>query len=576
MYNNNNNNNNNNTNTQEIIDVITTLSRENIAKLTDQYRDNRYILNRINNYITNLPTMLEHDYVNYIKRQEHAYRVNESIRALTDNYIDTNNYYYCSSSEIYFKYDGSNYFTYRDDTILFEIASLVNRDPELLNYKHRIRQTIIREIKERNILDSIPDTATIQIIIHSLMPLFLNNKTYVKYFLAVLGDLILKKNDDYTYLIDNTYKRFIKTLSDLAYQYFGSNNFTNIKYGYHEVQRNCRIIYADKNILGNRYNNTIPNLLNNLNCKNNNNFLDLFIVGVYYSNRYENGDGFLVSHDCESNIKPSVMMLDNINHIIDDFVGQTFERCVNIDNTDTKTIIQDANIDERDTNKITNRNMHYLWRLYLIDNNLPNINFITSIKTVLRNKIDYNQETCLYSGITSKKLPLISNFLLFWNTTIKYKDIEETETNTWTEFDLFFHSSPGLEISEIVSLFKYWLHIGNKNIAGISITESSIIDLITYYYEAVHIEDDKYISCIFSTLWNKNQSILDYFNYYRDENKKLDSTKKMSINPNHLYTPYCKWCKETDRKFIVGKYDFLKFASAYLNDYIKDNLLDKE
>ena len=25
--------------------------------------------------------------------------------------------------------------------------------------------------------------------------------------------------------------------------------------------------------------------------------------------------------------------------------------CVNIDNTDTKTIIQDANIDERDTNK---------------------------------------------------------------------------------------------------------------------------------------------------------------------------------------------------------------------------------
>ena len=60
--------------------------------------------------------------------------------------------------------------------------------------------------------------------------------------------------------------------------------------------------------------------------------------------------------------------------------------------------------------------------LFLIDNNLPNINFSNSFKTILKSKIDYNQENDIYTGITSKKLPLISNFLEFWKENIKYND----------------------------------------------------------------------------------------------------------------------------------------------------------
>lgn len=560
---------------REIVDSIVAKSRENIDHLIQKYSDNRYVLTRLNNYLTNMPTMLENDYAAHIKRRDQAYRISETIRSVADDYIDANNYYYCSSSEIYFKYDSTHYFTYRDDTILYEIANLVNRDPVLSNYKYRVRHTILREIRERNILDSIPDTATIQIVVNSLLPLFLNNKTYVKYFLTVLGDIILKKDDDYTYLLDTSFKRFIKMLSDLAYQYFGSNNFTNIKYGYHEVQRNCRIIYADKNILINRYNNTIPNLLNNLECKNNNNFLDLFIVGVYYSNRYESSDGFLSSHDCELCVKTTVFILDDINHIIRDFITQTFQPFIN----DT-TNIDDDNTNTNNTNntKITNRNMNYLWRLYLSDNNLPNINFIANIKSGIRELVVYNAEIGIYTGVTSRKLPLIGNFLEFWNTTMEYREDNPIEGNliegNENEDYEISQTLIGLEISEIVGLFKYWLQLNNRSITGFSITETTVIDLILYYYDNIQIEDDKYISNIYSKLWNKNHSIMDFYNYYRDEykthtssNSKSQTSKSLITKrptANALYTLYCKWSKDTEKKFVVSKYYFLKFMETHI------------
>ena len=542
---------------QDIIDVINTLASENISNLTNKYRDNKYILTKINNYITNLPVYLENDYSNYIRKRERIDKVTELSKDFIDTYINNNNYYYCTSSEIFFKYDGMNYFTYRDDTILYEIGNLLNRDDVLVNYKHRIKNSILKEIKERNILDSIPDTSTIQLVINNILPLFLNNKTYVKYFLTVIGDIILKKNEDFTYLIDNNYKRFIKTLSELAYQYFGSNHFTSIKYGYHENQKNCRIIYADKNILANKYNNTIENLVSNLNCKNNNNFLDLFIVGVYYSNRYENGDRFLSSHDCEAETKSSIMLIDDIHTIIDKFIGVSIEW-------------SQSPIDDTDNIKITSKNMQYLWKLFLTDHNLPNINFVNSLKIVLRSKIEYSQEQDTYLGITSKKLPFISNFLEFWNTTIKYssKCIQEDEKiNELVE-------DTNLEISEIVILFKQWLHENAKNVSNVSITENSIIDLITYYYEGVQIEEDKYILNIQSLMWDKNNSIIDFIRYYKVEYIDSQKIKRNTINTNNLYTTYCKWCKESGIKFVVGKHYFQKFIINYLDGYVKDNFID--
>ena len=540
----------------EIIDYINNEATKNVILLTEKYKDNRYILNKINNYLNNLSNYLEIDNNNYIKKVERNDRILELSKEFIDKYINDNNYYYCTTSELFFKYDGLNYFTYRDDDIVYEIASQLNRDDFLVNYKTRIKNSIIKEIKERNILESIPDTATIQLVVNNMLPLFLNNKIYVKYFLTILGDTILKKNEHYTYLLYNNYKKFIRILSQLSYQYFGSNYFNNIKYGYHEIQKNCRIIYADKDLLENRYNNTIENLITNLKCKNSNNFLDVLMVGVYYSNRYENSEKFLHSDNCENIIKEKIMLLDDNNILVQKFISTSLEKCNN---------------EEIDNIKINNRNMQYLWKLFLIENNLPNINFVNNFKIILKQHFEYSQENDIYLGVTSKKLPLVKNFLDFWNTAIKYNDnsncIIDTLNNN--DFETYF------EISEIVLLFKHWTVVENKtNNNVICINESTVVDLISHFYENVVIDEEKYIYNISTTLWDKNTDIIDFIKYFKTEYVDANKLKHSNINITILYTNYCKWCKELKKKFVVGKNYFNKFTINYFQDLIKDKNLN--
>tara|TARA_B100000902_G_scaffold399914_1_gene473580 strand:- start:4469 stop:6148 length:1680 start_codon:yes stop_codon:yes gene_type:complete len=541
---------------EQIIDFINNEAIKNIKILTEKYNDNLFILNKINNYLNNLSINLENDNYNYIKKLEKNDRIMELSKEFIDNYINSNNYYYCSSSELYFKYDGLNYFTYRDDTILYEIATQLNRDDFLVNYKTRIKSSIIKEIKERNILESIPDTSTIQLVINNMLPLFLNNKIYVKYFLTILGDTIQKKNEHYTYLLYNNYKKFIRILSQLSYQYFGSNYFNNIKYGYHEIQKNCRIIYADKNLLENKYNNVIDNLITNLKCKNSNNFLDVLMVGVYYSNRYENSEKFLHGDDSENIIKKDIMLLDDINNLVKKFISTSLEKCNN---------------EENDNIKINTRNMQYLWKLFLLENNLPNINFVNNFKLLLKQQIEYNQDNDIYIGVTSKKLPLVRNFLDFWNTSVIYNNnasyiIDNVNGN---DFNTYF------EISEIVLLFKHWIFVENKNNNyTISINENIVIDLISHYYENVVIDEEKYIYNISTILWNKNKDIIDFIKYYKNQYINTNKSKRSNININILYSNYCRWCKEFNKKFVVGKNYFNKFIINYFHDFIKDNNLN--
>ena len=541
---------------EQIIDFINNEAIKNIKILTEKYNDNLFILNKINNFLNNLSINLENDNYNYIKKLEKNDRIMELSKEFIDNYINSNNYYYCSSSELYFKYDGLNYFTYRDDTILYEIATQLNRDDFLVNYKTRIKSSIIKEIKERNILESIPDTSTIQLVINNMLPLFLNNKIYVKYFLTILGDTIQKKNEHYTYLLYNNYKKFIRILSQLSYQYFGSNYFNNIKYGYHEIQKNCRIIYADKNLLENKYNNVIDNLITNLKCKNSNNFLDVLMVGVYYSNRYENSEKFLHGDDSENIIKKDIMLLDDINNLVKKFISTSLEKCNN---------------EENDNIKINTRNMQYLWKLFLLENNLPNINFVNNFKLLLKQQIEYNQDNDIYIGVTSKKLPLVRNFLDFWNTSVIYNNnasyiIDNVNGN---DFNTYF------EISEIVLLFKHWIFVENKNNNyTISINENIVIDLISHYYENVVIDEEKYIYNISTILWNKNKDIIDFIKYYKNQYINTNKSKRSNININILYSNYCRWCKEFNKKFVVGKNYFNKFIINYFHDFIKDNNLN--
>jgi hypothetical protein len=521
--------------------------QENCSKkihvLFEKYNDNEFILNKLNNYIINvLPLQLENDQNNYNKKVERHDKLLENSKEFIDKYLNNNNYFYCVCSEIYFKYDSLNYLTYKLDTILYEIYSLINRDENLLPWKQRIKTNLIKEIKDRSIFESIPNSDTIQFVINNLLFLFFNNKNLVKYFLTVIGDIILKKNENHIYIINSGYKNFIKLLSNLAYEYFGTNSFNNFKYQYHELHTMCRIIYIDKNVNNNKLQNITDLLINNFNNKYHNNLLDIFLVGVYYSNRFENSDNFL--QECEIDIHDNVFLLDNNDKFITKFINSMIEKCSN---------------DE--TYNISGKNMHYLWKLFLKENDLPNIYLLNIFKTILKKNVSYNNDKDMYIGVTSKKLPTISLFIEFWNKTI----ISDASVNVNTDSIL--------EINEIIVLFRFWLNKNNHNNI-LNLNESMIIDIINHFFENVAIEEDKYITNISNILWDKNKDIIAFLDHIKSE--YLKQNKNVNIQINNFFTVYCKFCKDNNYKFIVDKTYFEKFICEYLQTYILDKIIDKK
>lgn len=544
-----------------------------INDLFDKYSDNHYMLNKINNYIANLlPIHLDNDLKNYNKKQERYDKLIENSREFIDKYLNSNNYFYCSSSEIYFKYDSINYSTCKVDDIIHEVCSLINRNENITAWKHKIKLNIQKEIRERNIFDSIPDTDTIQFVINNLMPLFLNNKDQVKYFLTIIGDIILKKNEQYEYLIDIGCKKLIKLLSSLAYEYFGANHFNNFKYKYHEQHTNCRIVFVDKNIVNNKYNPITDLLINNFN----NNLLNLFIVGIHYSKRYENSENYL-KKVCDNELYNNINLLENNDRFVCKFIESMIERTTHNDETiDLNTTLTTNHV----YNHISGKNMHYLWKLFLKENNLPNIYLLSIFKTTLKNTITHNEKLDIYIGISSKKIPIISLFMEFWNKTMICEEINIIESHDdnilATDIDIFHEpltAEYSLEISEIILLFKFWLNKNNHdNISNIN--EPIIIEIIGHFFENVVIEEETFINNIKNLLWDKNEDIIRFLAEYKTQTLKLN--KKRIIKIDNLYSIYCTQQKTHENNFIVHKNYFKKFVYEYLQEYIVDTAISVE
>ena len=73
----------------------------------------------------------------------------------------------------------------------------------------------MKRIKENYLLNSIPESETIQLVINALTTNIFPSKSAVKYFLCILGDNLLKKNNHLIHYINPNGKDFIRTLNNL-------------------------------------------------------------------------------------------------------------------------------------------------------------------------------------------------------------------------------------------------------------------------------------------------------------------------------------------------------------------------
>ena len=273
--------------------------------------------------------------------------------------------------------------------------------------------------------------------------------------------------------------------------------------------------------------------------------------------------------------------------------------------------------------------MLYLWKIFIEEEKIPNVFFTHVLKKHIMKRIEYTSSTEdgdavndgvmpstgdsgempeipeiheihdnkeVFLNMTSKHLPIVSKFMLFWNENI-----------------MCSHNEIELEIDELSTLFLNYgnvYHGNQKNIQ--TITDQTILGFIRHFLPDICIEEDKYLMNIGCKLWDKKQEIMTGIEEFKRSNlggnnntasgalgkgkgknkdakdgtdvakdinlvvvkKENDTTDLMTSSvsfPVHtIYDFYCKWGYKHN-KMVVSKRYFEKF---FVDNY-GDNLTEK-
>ena len=522
-----------------------------VPELFEKYKDNPYILQRLQMHLTNLPIILETENKRY---EERVSRINE-LTLEQDNFykvfLSKHQYFYMPYNNLFYEYDGKTYKIVKEDDIHHHLLSTITDEGKLIAWKHKTKQNILKQIKERSLFKSVPETYTIQNVLGFLNTIF-ETKTETKYFLAVIGDCILKKNvgtECNLFFINSNIKKLISFIDSIAYVTTGNSIMSNFITKYHETHDllGYRLIKTNDNF-NSIATELIKDVLNKIG-------IDLLCVAAHYSERYNSSDQFLINLPQDDSIKEYIMFfsLNTTNKIVDQFVSQCIEQV----STNTLNNSNSTNI-----YNLSWKNMHYIWKLYLSSINVPNMMYSNNLKTLLKSQLSFTENTTdiVFTNVTSKFLPNVSSFLSFWDKHITITNDDHISDKLCDE---------EYEVDEIASLYK----LTNKS--SVNLSDKEIIKMIWhYFYPSVEVIDNKYITNIHCNLWSKHDDINEMLAYYKQQQQDKKEQDVSLISFDDLYQNYKSYIhakNAVENLFhpIVSKQFFEKFLSQYLAEYVK-------
>jgi hypothetical protein len=367
---------------------------------------------------------------------------------ILNTFFTNNTIYYISTSELYVQYKDNSYSILTENDILSLILHNIYSYELQTNVKQQIKNKIHKKIKNSTIYKNIPNSLTLQNIFSYLHPNLFSSKSYAKYFIITLGDIIMKKTDLF-YFIEPSMKPFIKTINKYVTLYFHSINLGNhykFKFCGHPVEKSRIIKTSNFNL---DYFKQTEEFYINLIC-----------VSFHYSNRFTSGDVFLEDITNRS-LKYDVLWINNHTKqdIVDSFINEyTYNK-------------YGTNINEKD--------MLFLWKLYIKQNRIFNFFQKNEVSEKIANRLTYIYP--YYMNVNSLFLPYVEQFKSFWE---KY----------------VFEDNSEFEIGELLKIF-----MENKK-CKYEINEEIIKYLIKYYYPSISI-DEKNIYRIGCGLWDKKKQI---------------------------------------------------------------------
>jgi len=557
--------------------------------------DNEPILERIHAYVkTQLPQSIKNYQTAHAERETRKKSLELLADEITETFLNKTKYFYCQHSELYFTYNNQvRYAVIHEDEIHHRILCFTSSAPSTFGasadsvtisapvseasgaegtsasltvasyggvisgasisgalggaIKYKIKNRIIKSIQNRDILSSIPESCTIQNVIGHLYPALFRTRDHAKYFLTILGDVLLKKSAPLIYFIPPLAKEFIKDLGGECYGLFGSgsNAFaTAFKFKYYEHQyKDCRIVdihapassMASSSVSVAHHRPTLLRLSHTPELKSS--IIDLFCVSAHYSHRFGSADGFL-EHHCKT---PEVATQAWF------FRGRTEQQIIS-------EFVDYSTEPASSEHGITMPNMLYLWKLYLSEFRLPSMIFAASLRSKLADYASASTPSDIFPNRTSRYLPIVSQFRRFWGEQCFIND---------TEIEL--------EIDELSTLFNEYT--GTTTAAAAAATgaasDATLLGILRHFYPDVMIEDDKYILNVGCLLWDKNTEINDYLEQFKHQ----CVTHNLSF-PQPLYNAYeyyCGKCYLAAKRRIISKRYFEKYFVEEYAEYLDEN-----
>lgn len=571
-----------------------------IDKMAAKYANNEPVLAKFINHVHQIPSLLTTLEETLNQRTERK----KVLTMTSDEFIEqflsdsTHNYFYNGAIDLFFEYDNVKYCKIEEDDIVYAALTTLQDYPDLKPWKYKIKNQILKRIKDRELLNSIPESCTIQNVIGMIYPAIFSSRDAAKHFLTILGDVLNKKNSNY-YFISARAKRFIQELSLQCCALFGIPSLTNVfKFKFYEhTFSECRLLNVNE--LGVR-----AIKLGEYSSPFKRNIVDILCVSSHYSKRFGSADSFLESPYCKDAALAAHCFYLKTNDelsIINRFVSKTTEPC--------------------DNYNITWKKMQYLWKLFLQDENLPYIMFTNQLKAHLTSILPckatggdaIDDEICaggggttscsttssdiVFTGITSKHLPIVSDFLAFWKETIIV--IGDVVGAASSSSSASREEEDELEIDELTILFINYVKIrkpSQKNVNNLNITDELMHGLVKHFFSEIQIEDDKYIMNVTSRMWNKKKEIkhallltasistassassasdskspasvaIEDLIMFESSADLLHQPQSQVQSPHAIYNAYERYCAHSysHKSFVVSKRYFEKYYDEIMN-----------
>ena len=510
-----------------------------LEKIVDQCKDSEYMQTRLQLHLSNiLPTTLATEHRVHEENAQRKIVLEQELKSFKTVFLVNNPYYYLPTSNTFYRYDGINYTNVTEDDIIYHLLSTISYDnTALMDWKHKTKISLIRKIKDRHLFKQLlPETKTIQKVLTALSPNYFLTRNEAKYFLTCIGDNILKKNTECTYYVSPASKQNLGNLDLLYAMIEGHANLTGnfiTKYCDTVSLTNCRLI---------RMRNS-SSLADNWFEMLKENAVNLLCVAAHYSNANTCADAFLEKRE-ELRTYALFMKNNTPQQMVDKFCNE----CVTVGTDDA--IVAHPKLKA----VMTWRNVQYIWKRFRSDFALPRVVSNTTLKTLLIEKYTYDAETDTFPNLTSKHLPVVSDFMTFWGATMKPSATSNKLANDY-------------EVDELSALFQAFLNENKETcMSNGRIVDDDILNILRYYYTDVEIAANKFILRMECSIWNKTSAVVSILESARIHFKsQLADCDDRTLAFDDIYAFYLK---NRTAPFAMGKAYFEKCLNYLLKGYI--------